>query len=175
MKVFRRACGAITVALFATLVAAAGCSKPVPPSPPAASPSEGSSADTPVSAGAPAPLPGLPARTGRARIDNTQVVAGTSCKGYGRAFSAAHGAPVLTREGSTLVSQEIRSGGGCPKRAVFTLVYEPKTESGKTVLLAHVCEDPEADSCEMMMTGKISFDLGPALSATHATDVRVVD
>jgi hypothetical protein len=173
MKGFvRRTSVAASVAVFAMM--AAGCTKPVPP---VASPSEGSSAsspDSPVSASSVTPAPG-PRQAGRARIDNTQVVAGASCKGYGRAFSASHGAPVFTRDGDVFTSQEIRSGGGCPKRPVFTLAYEPKTEAGKTVLLAHVCEDPEADSCEMMMTGKISFDLGTALSATHASDVRVVD
>lgn len=166
----RRTLVAASMAVFAMM--AAGCTKPVPP---VASPPEGSSAsspDTPVSASTASPAPG---QSGRARIDNTQVLAGTSCKGYGRPFSASHGAPAFTRDGNVLTSQEIRSGGGCPKRPVFTLAYEPKTESGKTVLLAHVCEDPEADSCEMMLTGKITFDLGAAMAATHASDVRVVD
>lgn len=166
----RRTLVAASVSLFAMM--AAGCTKPAPPS---ASPAEGASASSPGSPVSASPASPSPGKGGRARIDNTQVVAGASCKGYGRAFSASHGAPAFTRDGNVLSSQEIRSGGGCPKRPVFTLAYEPKTESGKTVLLAHVCEDPEADSCEMMLTGKITFDLGAALAATHASDVRVVD
>ncbi len=136
----------------------------------------------------------------KSRFDNTQAVAAASCKGYGRPFSAAHGArpfataskfagggvardggptstgaPAFKRTGDTWISQEIRGGGGCPKRATFTLAYTPKTEAGKTVLVAHVCEDVEADPCEMAWTGTISFDLSKELAANHATDVTFVD
>jgi hypothetical protein len=111
----------------------------------------------------------------KSRFDNTQSVAGASCKGYGRPFSAAHGAPAFKRTGDTWISQEIRGGGGCPKRAAFTLAYTPKTENGKSVLVAHVCEDVEADPCEMAWTGTISFDLSKELAANHATDVTFVD
>ena len=96
------------------------------------------------------------------------IVAGTSCKGHGRAEDPS--SPLFQRRGNTW-SREEKWGCGCPTRDVFTMVYEPKTSP----LRVRLCVDVEADRCEALCNTSLEWNLERPLAEAGATEVSFVE
>lgn len=71
-------------------------------------------------------------------------------------------------DGATLSFERDR-GGGCPQKPVYTVFYG----KGQPMPVL-VCDDPSADTCEMMIIAeKVSIDLTAALKAAGATSATL--
>ena len=156
----------ISIVCMSVALAAAGCkdkgkAKDTPQAPPTpGTTAPGTTTPGTTAPGTTAPGANTPHTTTHPSRATTAVVEGAACSGTNRPVTDV--TPELT--GASLSFKRDR-GGGCPTRAVYTAMYVKANP-----MQVRLCEDPGADTCEMMiMAEQVTIDLTAALAASGAT------